>query len=61
MDKYKFDISQLEEAIEAKDKELEALQRSLEQQERMLSAQISELHDKCKMLKQQKGNSKTVL
>ncbi|KAJ6668058.1 hypothetical protein lerEdw1_016379 [Lerista edwardsae] len=54
MDKYKFDISQLEEAIEAKDKELEALQHSLELKEAMLSAEINELHEKCKMLEQQK-------
>ncbi|XP_066471144.1 hyaluronan mediated motility receptor isoform X4 [Tiliqua scincoides] len=54
VDKYKLDISQLEEAIEAKDRELEALQSSLELKEAMLSAQINELHDKCKMFEQQK-------
>ncbi|XP_062979353.1 hyaluronan mediated motility receptor isoform X3 [Elgaria multicarinata webbii] len=54
-DKFKMDIAQLEEKIEAKNKETETLQSTLQLKESTLSAQIEELREKCKMYEQQKG------
>ncbi|XP_054833293.1 hyaluronan mediated motility receptor isoform X2 [Eublepharis macularius] len=54
VDKYKLDIIHLEEIIEAKNKEIEALQTSLQLIETTLSSQIKELQEKCKKVEQQK-------
>ncbi|KAF7249154.1 Hyaluronan mediated motility receptor [Varanus komodoensis] len=53
-DKYKQEVAQLEEIIEAKNKDIETLQTTLQQKESMLSTQIEELWEKCQMCKQQK-------
>lgn len=58
VDKYKLDIARLEEITDAKNTEIETLQASLQFTETMLSTQIKELHEKCKMSEQQKGDSK---
>ncbi|XP_048346433.1 hyaluronan mediated motility receptor isoform X2 [Sphaerodactylus townsendi] len=54
VDKYKLDIAHFEEIIEAKNEEIEKLQTSLQLTVTTLSAQINELHEKCKMFEQQK-------
>lgn len=55
--KYKVDIAHLEEIIEAKNTELETLKTSLQFTKTTLSTQIKELHEKCEMSEQQKGDS----
>ncbi|KAL8211680.1 UNVERIFIED_CONTAM: hypothetical protein K2H54_011431, partial [Gekko kuhli] len=54
VDKYKLDVAHLEEVVEAKNMEIETLQTSLQYTETMLSTQIKELYEKCKMFEQQK-------
>ncbi|XP_053153175.1 hyaluronan mediated motility receptor isoform X2 [Hemicordylus capensis] len=54
VDKYKLEISQLEGIIAAKDKEIETLRSSLQLKEAMLSAQINEFREKCKVIEQQR-------
>ncbi|XP_008111416.2 hyaluronan mediated motility receptor isoform X1 [Anolis carolinensis] len=53
-DKYNLDIAYLEEIIEAKNKNIETLQSALQQKETMLSTQVEEMNEKCKMAEEQK-------
>lgn len=57
-DKYKLHIVQLQEIIESKNKDIETLESTLHLKETMLSTQTEELNGKCKILEEQKGNSK---
>ncbi|XP_061472749.1 hyaluronan mediated motility receptor isoform X1 [Rhineura floridana] len=54
VDKYKLDVVQLETTIEAKNKDIDTLQNTHQLKEATLFAQTEELHEKCKMLEQQK-------
>ncbi|XP_028573263.2 hyaluronan mediated motility receptor isoform X2 [Podarcis muralis] len=54
VDKYKLDVIQLETIIEAKNKDIDTLQNTHETKEATLSTEIEELHERCKLLEQQK-------
>ncbi|XP_020663544.3 hyaluronan mediated motility receptor isoform X1 [Pogona vitticeps] len=53
-DKYTLEVARLEEIIETKSRDIEALKNDLQVKEATLSTQTEELNEKCKMLEQQK-------